>query len=145
VARKKAAVRWQDGTTDAYGDNYKEITGSGYADFMEKNAPFGRDDYGNYLESPSSNPDLLSDEDVVTEGSPLPDLSWEILQEALKTLTPKQLQVWKLIVQEQYTEEEAGDLLGVSQQAVHKNYAAANAKVTNYLLSQKHRVDGQDA
>ncbi len=145
MGRKKSVVKWQDGSTDPYNESYKELVGKDYWSHMQTKAPFGFTDDGSVKESPSSNPDMFSDEDVERndpsrKGTPQPSAEERLLDEAKKLLTDKQAQVWQAVMVEEYTTEETGDFLGVTQQMVSKHLAAARKKIIAYCAANKHRI-----
>jgi RNA polymerase sigma factor (sigma-70 family) len=147
MARKKATVTWQDGSTDPYNEKYQEHVGRDYWSHMETKTPFGRGSDGELIESVSANPDFLSDDDVKRRvphlrirGNAQPSAEEILLEEAKTLLTEKQAQVWQALMVDEYTGEEASEVLGISQQMVSKHLSAARKKVESYLIANAHRI-----
>ena len=55
------------------------------------------------------------------------------LEEALKTLSKRQRECFKLVVEDGYTEREAAKFLGISNIAVHKHIGHAKEKLKKIL------------
>jgi RNA polymerase sigma factor (sigma-70 family) len=141
---RRKHIRWQDGSTNPYQvnkkgefvDEYRVIdSGKTYSDWMESNAPFGRDEDGLFHESPSANPDVLSDEDVAPEmqQSSLSLNEQQLLEEAFQHLTPEQQEVWELVMRQNYSLSEAAEALSLSRSAVQSRLTKAKARFTAYL------------
>lgn len=148
--RKRAVVKWQDGSTEAgFGaERYETKTGADYWQFMNAHAPFGFDDNGMVKESTPANADSLSDEDVnhrvpTYAVNAHPSGEQILLDEAKELLTEKQRIVWDFIMQEEYTQDEVADMMSISQVAVNKHFRAARKKVTEYLELNKSRLRNQ--
>ncbi len=123
-------VRWQDGSYDPYHDNYREIvTKKSYWNWVEENAP--QDEDGVYIESAIANPDSLMAtrfvEPVLTEDQD------EIRQAAFNQLTPRQKEVWDLVMRQGFTEEEASSKLNVERVTVQTHLNRAKTSFTNFV------------
>lgn len=147
MGRKRALVRWQDGSTNAgyEHERYQEKAGKDYWSFMTAKAPFGFDENGQPKESGPANPDVMSDEEYERlsgneKGNAQPSAEQILLEEAKALLTEKQAAVWQAVMIEEYTEAEAADVMGVSQPAVHKHLSVARKKITEYLQANAHRI-----
>lgn len=55
------------------------------------------------------------------------------LEEAMKSLSKRQRECFKLVIEDGYTEREAAGLLGISNVAVHKHIEHAKEKVKKVL------------
>jgi DNA-directed RNA polymerase specialized sigma24 family protein len=148
---KRYRVRWQDGTMNPYEDRYKEIhSKQTYTEWMEANQPFGRDEFGNYLESPSANPDVMSDEDADSANqlnaafeSSLSPIEKNARQKAFASLTDKQKEAWILVMQDGRSENEAALVLGVSRTTIMDRLIGAKNKFATVLreYTEKHTDD----
>lgn len=149
MGRKRAVVRWQDGSTEAglEGERYREINGADYSSFIYKNAPYGVDEFGHPNEAVSASPDVLSDETAEDrnpefKGKAQPSAEHILLEEAKRLLTEKQAAVWQAVMVEEYTEAEAANVLGVAQQTISRHLAAGRKKIASYLRANAHRLSG---
>lgn len=162
-------VVWADGTYDnsricaechgpscqypVHPDRYKEIgttltdeigedSGMGYWDYMYSNQPLGgKFDFDGELvvkEFYTANPDGLAERDDRSSG--ITQITHEIAQEAYDQLTPKQKEVWDLVMREQLSGVEAAQRLGITQSSLKDRLNLAKIKFTDYLRSQEHRV-----
>lgn len=135
-------VKWQDGGTDPYQDDYKEFSGASYWDWMNSKSPYGRDEDGMPHESLSANPDALAED--FEESVPQPSGEQILLDEALKLLTTKQRIIWDLYYKQEHTEEEIADQIGIAHQTVSKQLNAALKKIVTYCDANKGRLRGCD-
>jgi RNA polymerase sigma factor (sigma-70 family) len=147
MGRKRAVVKWQDGSKDPYEERYQERPGKEYWAHMKAKTPFGFTEDGSVKESASANPDMYSDEDIErldpeqsVKGSAQPSAEQILLNEAKKLLTEKQAQVWRALMMDELTGDEASDILGISQQMVSKHLSAARKKIQGYLQENAHRI-----
>lgn len=155
-------VVWGDGTYDTsrkcdecqsmicgspvHNDHYKEIGsthleeigedgGQGYWDYMHSNQPLGgKFDFDGELmvkEFYTANPDGL--DESKQRGSGVSEEIHELAQDAFSQLTPKQQQVWQLVMREQMSQTDAATKLGITQQMVEKHLRYAKTKFTEYL------------
>lgn len=160
-------VIWADGTYDTsrvcdecgletchdpvHTDRYKEVgqarieetdgdANLGYWDFLQVFGAGRRDHDGEmvYEEPLCANPDGLPE--------PFPRLSGvseethELVQQAFSALTPKQQQVWQLVMREQVSQTEAANRLNISQPMVKKHLNYAKAKFIEILRSGQENV-----
>jgi DNA-directed RNA polymerase specialized sigma24 family protein len=137
---KKALVRWQDGTYDAYADNYREIvTKKSYWDWVEGNNVTDED--GLLVESFRANPDVLTEDQGITYVPTRHESVLDVIKrEAFTKLTPKQQDVWTLCMVQGRSEQDAANILDSTRPAVNQRLILAREKFAAYCESQKHRL-----
>lgn len=156
-------VRWQDGTYDwsrkcdecqsptcsypTHTDRYKEIgttesPAKDYWDWMALVNPLGCEVNGLgepiFNEYFDANPDGLPGIEGRTSGTS--QIQYQIMQEAFDQLTPKQQEVWTLVMREQVSQTDAATKLGVTRETLKTHLSRAKLKFTDYLRSQSSRV-----
>lgn len=106
----------------------RDIKGRGYSSFQQAHDYFG--------ENVAANPDQLTEEDGYTarmQRGPKELMAFKILDKAVRSLSKKQRDAYKLVYIEQYTLAAAGMMLGgISPQAVKKNLSLAIKKIGAY-------------
>ncbi len=130
IKKSNSSVRWQDGSYDPYQERYREVvTRQSYWDWVESNVP--QDEHGAFIESPLSNPDVLADGQTV---EPVLTEELDALRvAAFEQLTPRQQEVWDLVMRQGHPQSEVAQRLEITQQAVSKLLDTAKASFTNYL------------
>ena len=148
MARKKASVTWQDGNTNPYSESYRTRNGNAYSD-TRADLGLGERHSGENGSEPhesfNANPDAMSDEEAERRvpshrGNAQPSAEQIIGEEAKKTFTPKQLEIWNLLMVEEYTQDEVADHLNVSQKVVSTHLSAARKKFKAYCRANAHRI-----
>lgn len=85
-------------------------------------------------ESPNANPDLLSEDDVINFSKPELGEQYADGKAAIdEVLSPRQLQVWRLVMRHGMTHKQAGSLLHVSARTIEEYLSRATEKVRRYL------------
>ena len=129
---RQRKVRWQDGTTDPYADNYKEIiTKKTYWEHEQDRQPL--DSEGFMVERSTANPDVLSEDAVEFGGEAYPPMELRLMHLAIDKLTGRQREAFELIYRQGLTEKEAAKKLGISQPSLHRLAAKAMANVRKYM------------
>lgn len=103
-------------------------------------------DHDYFGENVSANPDQLSEEDGYTakmQRRPKQMKAFQILDRALRTLSKKQRDAYKLTQRDGFTLAGAGLMLGgISPQAVKKNLAAAIRNISAYCKAHTEELEG---
>lgn len=139
----KNVVRWQDGTHDTarvcgcanpqckdpyYPEKYREILTA--RDYASWSACMGVDEEGALQEPLVANPDQLPERAI----SFLQDIQPSAKQKAAyEQLTEKQKEVWRLVMQDFYSEADVARKLGISREAVNKRLHGARESYKTYL------------
>ncbi len=131
-----------------HADHYKEIgesrfmtdeaedqAGKSYWNWMAVNKPLGsRQDFDGewvHTELFTANPDGLSEPEPRSSGTNK-DI-YELAKKAFAQLTPKQQEVWQLVMREQVSETEAARRLNISQPTVNQHLKYAKTKFAEYM------------
>lgn len=152
---RKTLVKWQDGTYDneallphekCGGEHYREvITKKSYVDYAADRG-LGDSETESH-ESWAANPDIAESTFDFGVGEAQPRASRIIMDQAIKQLTPKQREIWRLCMSATKAKSvtEAAAILKLDHSTVSRQLAAATRAVTKFCEAHQDLIkeDGQ--